>query len=72
MRLTKISLLAAAALLLSAAPPAAQSVVSKPSTKTLYQNGPSGRFLMDGAWLRKLDNPESGPQRETGTAGGRA
>jgi beta-glucuronidase len=69
MRPTKIPLLAAAALLLGAAPAAAQSVVSKPSARTLYQNGPSGRFLMDGAWLRKLDNTESGPQRETGTAG---
>jgi hypothetical protein len=69
MRLTKIPLLTAAALLLGAAPAAAQSVVSEPTAKTLYQNGPSGRFLMDGTWLRKLDNTESGPQRETATAG---
>src|SRR3954471_14475289 len=54
---------------LSAAPAAAQSVVSTPTAKTLYRNGPSGRFLMGGTWLRKLDNRQSGPQRETGTAG---
>ena len=65
----KTLLIAAAALALSAAPAAAQSPVSTPSAKTLYRNGPSGRFLMDGTWLRKLDNRQSGPQRETGTAG---
>src|SRR3954464_7546565 len=71
MTLPKIKslLVAAAALSLSAAPAAAKSVVSTPSAKTLYRNGPSGRFLMDGTWLRKLDNRQSGPQRETGTAG---
>src|SRR4051795_1637463 len=65
----KTLLIAAAALALSAAPAAAQSVVSTPSAKTLYRNGPSGRFLMNGTWLRKLDNRQSGPQRETGTNG---
>src|SRR3954447_4445568 len=68
----KIPLLIAAALALAAvpaAPAAAQSVVSTPTAKTLYRNGPSGRFLMGGTWLRKLDNRQSGPQRETGTAG---
>jgi beta-glucuronidase len=69
MRLPKILLLTVAALAVSAAPAAAQSVVSTPTAKTLYKNGPSGRFLMDGVWLRKLDNRESGPQREAGTAG---
>jgi beta-glucuronidase len=69
MRLTKISLLAAAAFALGAAPAAAQSVVSKPSAKTLYKTGPSGRFLMDGTWLLKRDNRESGPQRQASTAG---
>src|SRR3954453_23001044 len=65
----KTLLVAAAALSLSAAPAAAKSAVSTPSAKTLYRNGPSGRFLMDGTWLRKLDNRQSGPQRESGTAG---
>jgi beta-glucuronidase len=62
-------LLAIVALAVTAAPAAAQSVVSTPSKKTLYRNGPSGRFLMDGTWLRKLSNVQSGPQRETGTNG---
>src|SRR4051812_12079676 len=65
----KTLLLAAAALALSAAPAAAQSAVSTPSAKTLYRNGPSGRFLMDGPWLRKLSNVQSGPQRETSANG---
>src|SRR3954454_23194888 len=65
----KTLLVAAAALALSAAPAAAKSAVSTPSAKTLYRNGPSGRFLMDGTWLRKLTNVQSGPQRETGTNG---
>src|SRR3954463_15379400 len=64
----KTLLVAAAALALSAAPAAAKSAVSTPSAKTLYRNGPSGRFLMDGTWLRKLDNRQSGPQREAGAA----
>ncbi|MEA2382021.1 MAG: beta-glucuronidase [Solirubrobacteraceae bacterium] len=68
----KTLLLTAVAVALAAtpaAPAAAQSVVSTPSAKTLYRNGPSGRFLVDGTWLRKLDNRQSGPQRETGTSG---
>jgi hypothetical protein len=69
MRLPKILLLTVVALLATAASAAAQSVVSTPTNRTLYENGPSGRFLMDGTWLRKLDNRQSGPQRETGTAG---
>jgi beta-glucuronidase len=69
MRLPKILLLTVAALALTAGPAAAQSVVSTPSARTLYKNGPSGRFLMDGTWLRKLDNRQSGPQRERSTAG---
>jgi hypothetical protein len=69
MRLPTILLLAVAALVATAAPAAAQSVVSTPSARTLYKNGPSGRFLMNGPWLRKLDNRQSGPQRETGTGG---
>jgi hypothetical protein len=63
-------LLAVAALLAVVAPTAsAQSLVSTPSPRTLYKSGPSGRFLMDGQWLFKLDNRSSGPQLETGTAG---
>jgi beta-glucuronidase len=70
MRLS-LSLLAAAVtvLLAVAAPAGAQSVVSTPTSRTLYETGPSGRFLMGGTWLFKLDNRQSGPQLQTGTAG---
>src|SRR4051812_33277974 len=68
-RIKTTLLVAAAALAVTVAPAAAQSAVSTPSAKTLYRNGPSGRFLMDGTWLRKLTNVQSGPQRETGTNG---
>ncbi|MGZ6644199.1 MAG: glycoside hydrolase family 2 protein [Solirubrobacteraceae bacterium] len=62
-------LLAAASLLTAAAPASAASIVSTPSNKTLYRTGPTGRYLMDGTWLFKLDPHSSGPQLETGTAG---
>jgi beta-glucuronidase len=71
MRLPKILILAAAVLGVAAGPAAAQSAVSTPSAKTLYKNGPSGRFLMDGPWLFRFDNRQSGPQRDTGSAGWR-
>ncbi len=70
MRLSVTALaISGAVLLAGASPAAAQSVVSTPTAKTLYKTGPSGRFLMGGAWLFKLDNHQSGPQKETGTAG---
>jgi hypothetical protein len=69
MRLLVIALAAAALAFALAAPAGAQSVVSTPSHKTLYKTGPSGRYLMDGTWLFKLDNHQSGPQLESGTAG---
>jgi hypothetical protein len=70
MRLSPAALaLSLLALLAGAAPAAAQSVVSTPDARTLYRTGPSGRFLMDGTWLFKLDNAQSGPQLETGVAG---
>ncbi|MGZ4270161.1 MAG: glycoside hydrolase family 2 protein [Solirubrobacteraceae bacterium] len=62
-------LLAAASLLTAAGPASAASIVSTPSNKTLYRTGPTGRYLMDGTWLFKLDPHSSGPQLETGTAG---
>jgi beta-glucuronidase len=33
---------------------------SVPSNRTLYHDGPSGRFLMDGQWLFRLDPQEVG------------
>ena len=76
MRLSVTALAVAGAVLLTAAGPAAgQSVVSTPTAKTLYKTGPSGRFLMGGTWLFKLDNHQNGPQTETAyaaTSGGPA
>ncbi|HEV8152620.1 MAG TPA: hypothetical protein VGP78_06795, partial [Solirubrobacteraceae bacterium] len=69
-----LALLAAAgAVLMTAIPAAAQSVVSTPSDRTLYRTGPSGRFLMDGPWLRRLDPQRVGDrerwQRQTSATG---
>jgi beta-glucuronidase len=68
MRLS-VTALSVVAVLALAAPAGAQSVVSTPTPKTLYKTGPSGRFLMGGTWLFKLDNHQSGPQLDTGSAG---
>jgi beta-glucuronidase len=35
--------------------PGAATAADKPSAKTLYYEGPSGRYLMDGQWLFRLD-----------------
>jgi hypothetical protein len=61
--------LSVVAMLALTAPAGAQSVVSTPTPRTLYKTGPSGRFLMGGTWLFKLDNHQSGPQLDAGTAG---
>jgi beta-glucuronidase len=68
MRLSLTALSVVAALVI-AAPAGAQSIVSTPTPHTLYKTGPSGRYLMGGTWLFKLDNHQSGPQLDTGTAG---
>ncbi len=56
----------------SAGPPAS-SVVSTPSSRTLYRDGPSGRFLVDGTWLFRPDPAFNGDgrgwQRDASTAG---
>src|SRR5262245_60442939 len=70
MRLSPVALaLTVLGLAVAAAPAAAQSVVSTPVPRTLYKDGPSGRFLMNGTWLFKLSNAASGPQLETGQGG---
>src|ERR1044072_7609761 len=65
-------LLPLAALLLLALPGGA-AAADKPSNKTLYHDGPSGRYLMDGTWLFRLDpgnrGTRSGGTRTRGTAG---
>jgi beta-glucuronidase len=40
--------------------PAAASAADKPSNRTLSQDGPEGRFLMEGEWLFRLDAGDDG------------
>src|SRR5215217_7914684 len=53
--------------------PAAAQAADVPSAKTLYADGPSGRFLVDGQWLFRLDGADRGVgqhfERQTSTAG---
>src|SRR5215213_483942 len=71
MRLLKLLPLALLAML--AVLPQAAQAADVPSAKTLYADGPSGRFLMDGQWLFRLDAADRGVgqgfQRQTSTAG---
>ncbi len=56
-----------------AAGPPASSVVSTPSSRTFYKDGPSGRFLVDGPWLYRADPSLNGDgkgwQRDPSTNG---
>jgi beta-glucuronidase len=60
-------------LLLALAFPAAAQAADTPTARTLYDDGPAGRYLMEGAWLFRLDPADRGVRRryyrETGTAG---
>src|ERR671936_2490980 len=62
-------LLCCGGLLLSPAANAAQT----PKAKTLYRDGPSGRFLLDGAWYQRPDPNDQGVglryQRQASLAG---
>src|SRR5215208_513750 len=60
MRLSRLLPFALVAVL--AAPSLAQAA-DVPSNKTLYADGPSGRFLMDGQWLFRLDAADHGMRR---------
>ena len=60
MRLLRLLPLVLAAVL--AAPSLAQAA-DVPSNKTLYADGPSGRFLIDGQWLFRLDAADQGVRR---------
>jgi len=40
--------------------PGLAAAADKPSAKTLYYEGPSGRYLMDGEWLFRLDPGNKG------------
>ena len=56
-----------------AALPATASAADVPSNKTLYDDGPAGRYLVDGQWLFRLDAADQGLKqrfyRKTSTAG---
>ena len=41
-------------------PTAGPDVTSTPSARTLYESGPSGRFLVDGTWLYRADPTDAG------------
>jgi beta-glucuronidase len=60
-------------LALLAALPATAHAVDVPSNKTLYADGPEGRYLIDGTWLFRLDNEDQGVKqrfmRQTSTDG---
>jgi len=53
--------------------PSPASVISTPTARTLYRDGPSGRYLVDGTWLFRLDPARNGDrlgwQRQTTTSG---
>jgi beta-glucuronidase len=70
MRLSKILLPLLATL---AALPATASAADVPSSKTLYDDGPGGRYLVDGQWLFRLDAADQGLRqrfyRRTSAAG---
>jgi beta-glucuronidase len=61
------------ALLAGLAAPSIAQAADVPSAKTLYADGPSGRFLMDGRWLFRLDAADQGVRRrfyrQSSTAG---
>ena len=46
--------------LLALVAPAAAQAADVPTAKTLYQDGPEGRFLMEGDWLFRLDAADRG------------
>jgi beta-glucuronidase len=48
--------------LVGVAPAAAQGA-DTPSSRTLYEDGPEGRFLVDGEWLFRLDSRDEGLRR---------
>src|SRR3954468_7144762 len=49
-----------AIVLLAVVPATTARAADKPSAKTLYADGPEGRYLMDGDWLFRLDNEDVG------------
>src|SRR3954470_5442814 len=70
-RLPALVVLALAAC--TSALPSAAAAADKPSNQTLYEDGPKGRYLMDGRWLFRLDPGNQGIKqrlmRSASTAG---
>ena len=52
--------LAVLILALLALVPASAPAADRPSSRTLYEDGPSGRYLLDGEWLFRLDEENRG------------
>jgi beta-galactosidase/beta-glucuronidase len=65
--------LALGLILLALVVPAAAQAADTPAAKTLYTDGPEGRFLMEGDWLFRLDSADRGLRaryfRQRSTAG---
>jgi beta-glucuronidase len=61
MRVLAVLLVAAAAAALAASGAAAQ--VTTPSPRSVTRDGPSGRFLLDGPWLLRVDRADRGAAR---------
>jgi beta-glucuronidase len=74
--LRRLRFLLPAICLLMLLPATAHAAAEKPSNKTLYADGPEGRYLMDGQWLFRLDNEDQGLkqrfQRQASSAGWKA
>ena len=53
--------------------PTTARAADKPNEQALYQDGPDGRYLLDGDWLFRGDNPDQGIKqrfmRQTSTSG---
>lgn len=60
MRSVLVLFAALAGLVSAAALPAAAQAAGAPTEKALYASGPTGRFLLDGEWLFRLDPPAKG------------
>ena len=58
LRFLPLAALAALALL-----PQSAVAADVPSAKTLYHDGPSGRYLVDGQWWFRLDSADQGVRR---------
>ena len=69
----RLALLLALTALAVLVPGGAARAADAPSSKTLYADGPSGRYLMDGEWLFRLDaagqGERQGFQRSASRAG---